>query len=103
MAGATSAPPESGNHDDKVWAFYHGKFLIPAPRLRQGPETPLTRPARLVNAPVTPLPQRGEGSELQIAHRSGEDGPKFESTLPSPLWGRGAGGEGVLAPSGRPP
>ena len=41
-------------------------------------------PPRLVKAPVAvhPLPQRGEGS-------------KFKLPLPSPLWGRGAGGEGV--------
>jgi hypothetical protein len=42
-------------------------------------------PLRPVKAPVagTPLPQVGEGS-------------KSESTLPSPLWGRGGGDEGIL-------
>ena len=41
-------------------------------------DDPLTRPAP---AAVHPLPQRGEGSEINS---------------PLPLWGRGVGGEGVL-------
>ena len=46
--------------------------------------TPSPVPPRLMTAPVAvhPLPQRGEGS-------------RFKLPLPSPLWGRGAGGEGV--------
>ena len=53
--------------------------------------TPSPVPPRLMTAPVAvhPLPQRGEGS-------------KFELPLPSPPWGRGAGGEGV-AGLGRQP
>src|SRR5579862_4125131 len=45
--------------------------------------TPSPVPPRLMKAPaaVHPLPQKGEG---------------LGSTLPSPLWGRGAGGEGVF-------
>ena len=56
-----------------------GKLLLVCSRV-----TPSPGPPRLEKAPVAvhPCPQGGEGS-------------KFKLLLPSPLWGRGAGGEGV--------